>query len=68
MINLGAIARKQRQQLGLSQQEVADKAICHRETVCMFENNARSVSMDIVQNIFNALGLELTVKEAQYDN
>ena len=68
MINLGTIARKQRQQLGLSQQEVADKAICHRETVCMFENNARSVSMDIVQNIFNALGLELTVKEVQHDD
>ena len=68
MIDLGAIARKQRQQLGLSQQEVADKAICHRETVCMFENNARSVSMDIVQNIFNALGLELTVKEVHHDN
>ena len=68
MIDLGTIARKQRQQLGLSQQEVADKAICHRETVCMFENNARSVSMDIVQNIFDALGLELTVKEVQHDN
>lgn len=68
MVNFGAIARKQRQQLGLSQQEVADKAICHRETVCMFENNARSVSMDIVQNIFDALGLELTVKEAHHDN
>lgn len=67
MVNFGVIARKQRQQLGLSQQEVADKAICHRETVCMFENNARSVSMDIVQNIFNALGLELTVKEAQHE-
>lgn len=68
MVNFGAIAREQRHKLGWSQQEVADKAICHRETVCMFENNARSVSMDIVQNIFDALGLELTVKEAQHDN
>lgn len=63
MIDFGAIARTQRQKLGLSQQQVADKAFCHRETVCVFENNVRSVGIDIVQNIFNVLGFELTVKE-----
>ena len=63
MIDFGAIARTQRQKLGLSQQEVADMAVCHRETVSIFENNIRSVGIDIVQSIFNVLGLELTVKE-----
>lgn len=64
MIDFGAIAREQRHKLGWSQQEVADQALCNRETVCLFERNARSVGIDIVQNIYNVLGLEITVKEA----
>lgn len=68
MVKFGAIAREQRHKLGLSQQEVADQALCNRETVCLVERNARSVGIDIVQNIYNVLGLEITVKEAKHDD
>lgn len=63
-IDLGTIARTRRQELGMTQQEVADIAVCHRETVCAFENNSRVVNMDIAQSIFGALGLKIVVEEA----
>lgn len=68
MVNFGAIARNQRQKLGWSQQTVADKALCHRETVWAFENNDRRIGLDIAQDIFKVLGLELIVREAKHDD
>ena len=62
-IDLGTIARTRRQELGMTQQEVAELAPCHRETVLAFENNTRVVGIDVVQSIFGALGLKIVVEE-----
>ena len=65
MNDFGAIARKKRQALGLSQPKVADMACCDRRTVKAFELNQRSVGIDTVMSIFNVLGLTLVVKEIE---
>ena len=64
-INLGTIVRTRRKELGMTQQDVAEIAVCHRETVWAFENNSRRIGLDTAQDIFNALGLKLVVEEGK---
>lgn len=40
-IDFGTIVRTRRKELGMTQQDVAEIAVCHRETVWAFENNNR---------------------------
>lgn len=63
MIDIGAIAKGKRQELGLSQQQVADMACVDKGTVKAFEGNKRSVGLDHILSIFGVLGLKLTVEE-----
>ena len=63
MTNFGSIARTRRQELGLSQNAVANMACCDRKTVKAFELDQRVVGIDYVAGILNALGMELVVKE-----
>ena len=61
-IDFGTVARIRRNDLGLTQQQVADMACCHRETVVCFERNTRQVRFDIVLSIFAVLGLKIVVE------
>ena len=62
-IDFGMIVRTRRKELGMTQQDVAEIAVCHRETVWAFENNNRRIGLGTAQDIFNALGLKLVVEE-----
>lgn len=63
MIDIGAIAKSRRQELGLTQRQVADVACVDKGTVKAFEGNKRSVGLDHILSIFGVLGLRLTVEE-----
>ena len=67
MTNFGSIARTRREQLGLSQNMVANMACCDRKTVKDFELNRRVVGIDYVSSILNVLGMELVLKESKND-
>lgn len=68
MIDYADIAMKRRKQLGLSQKAVADKALCSIDTVWGFEHHRRVVRIDIIEDIFRVLGLEIIVREVQKDD
>lgn len=68
MIDYATIAKERRLQLGLSQQAVADRALCSLDTVWGFEHHRRVVRIDIIEDIFRVLGLEIIVREVQKDD
>lgn len=63
MVDIGAIAKDKRQELGLSQQQVADMACVDKGTVKAFEGNKRSVGLDHILSIFGVLGLKIVVED-----
>lgn len=65
MNDFGAIAKAKRQELGLTQREVGNRACCDKNTVKAFENNTRSVRLDCVLSIYKVLGMTLEVKDEQ---
>lgn len=62
-IDIGAIAKDKREKLGLTQQQVADKACVDKGTVKAFEGNKRSVGLDHILSIFDVLGLKIVVED-----
>lgn len=68
MIDYATIAKERRLQLGLTQQAVADRALCSLDTVWGFEHHRRVVRIDIIEDIFRVLGLEIIVREVQKDD
>lgn len=62
-IDLGAIAKKRRLQLGLTRREVADRVLCSTNTILNFEQHERAIRLDILQDILKVLGLRLAVEE-----
>ena len=63
MTNYGSLARSRRLELGMTQVQVADKAGCSLDTVNVFENDRRNMTMDIVLSILDAVGLKVEVVE-----
>lgn len=63
MNDFGAIARARRQELGLTQKEVGNRACCDKSTVKAFENNTRNIRLDCVLSIYKVLGMTLEVKD-----
>jgi transcriptional regulator with XRE-family HTH domain len=51
----GASVRYRRHELGLSQEEVADRAQLHRTYLCDVERGARNVSLENIDRIAHAL-------------
>ena len=68
MIDYATIAKERRLQLGLTQQAVADRALCSLDTVWGFEHHRRVVRIDIIEDIFRVLGLEIVVREIQHED
>jgi len=56
----GAAVRKRRQQLGLSQEDFADKAGIHRTYVSSIELGKVQVSIGIAQKLAQALNMRLS--------
>lgn len=50
--------RKYRNQLGLSQEEFAEKAGLHRTYISAIECGKRSIALDNIQKIADTLGVE----------
>lgn len=50
--------RKYRNKLGLSQEKFAEKAKLHRTYISAIESNRRSISLDNIQKIADALEIE----------
>ena len=50
--------RKYRNELGLSQESFAEKAGLHRTYISSIECGKRSISLDNIQKIANALGIQ----------
>ena len=61
-IDYGTLIRMRRQDMGLSQSEVADRAMCHRTTVIKAEQG-QGMTLDIFMSILGALGLKMEVVE-----
>ncbi|NJL19042.1 MAG: helix-turn-helix transcriptional regulator [Bdellovibrionaceae bacterium] len=53
--SFGDNVRKRRQQLGITQEELADRAELHRTYVCDVERGARNVSLENIDKIASAL-------------
>ena len=65
--NLGAVIRKRRHSLGLSQEEFAEKAEIHRTYVSEIENGKVNVGINVAEKMAEALGKSLSslVREAE---
>ena len=63
MRDLAATARGRRQDLGLSQVELAAKAGVSREWVKAFEGGKTTVEFGLVVRVLDALGLRLDIVE-----
>lgn len=57
--DLGAFAAERREQLGWTQQQLANKAHVTRDWVARFETGARNVTVNRVMHVYRALGLTL---------
>ena len=64
-IDFSAIIKTRRKELGLTQAELADRAMVNRLTVWGYENNKYRMTLDILMTILDALGLKLDVIEQE---
>lgn len=56
---MGENIRKYRKKLGLSQEDLADKARLHRTYIGGVERGERNITLDSMQQIANALGIKV---------
>lgn len=56
---VGENIRKYRKKLGLSQEDLADKARLHRTYIGGVERGERNITLDSMQQIANALGIKV---------
>lgn len=59
VLELGAAARQRREDLGWSQQQLAERAGVSREWVVRFERGKTTVQLDRVLDALTALGLSV---------
>ncbi|MGA2164327.1 MAG: helix-turn-helix domain-containing protein [Solirubrobacteraceae bacterium] len=59
---LGPLVRDRRNELGLSQQALADLAGVHRTYIIMIEQGKRAKKLDTVLMILHTLGMDLEVR------
>lgn len=57
--------QNRRNQLGLSQQELAEFSGCGRILISQIENGKESIRYDKLLQILDALGLEMEIRERQ---
>ena len=59
MMTFGEAIKKKREQLGLTQQELAEKLFVSRQTVCRWENGTRCPDLIMSKKIALVLGISL---------
>ena len=63
---LSGLLRELRQQAGLSQEALADKAGLHRTYISQLERGLKSPTVDVLDALARALGVTLKMFLAQY--
>lgn len=66
-LTFGAVVRAKRKSLGLSQEKLAERAGCDRQSINRVENAAYSPSLDRVFKLADALGLSLSDLFDEFD-
>ena len=66
-LSFGAVVRAKRKSLGLSQEKLAEKAGCDRQSINRVENAAYSPSLDRVFKLADALGMSLSDLFEEFD-
>ena len=64
MLDLGGFVKRHRQEQGMTQQQLADKAGVGLNFVYQLEKNKPTVQLDLTQNVLLALGFEFSVQPA----
>ncbi|MBQ9396980.1 MAG: helix-turn-helix transcriptional regulator [Bacteroidales bacterium] len=62
MEELGYLLKKRRQELGLSQKELADLAEVGLNTIVAIERGKGNPSLKVLNRLFDTLGLEVSIK------
>lgn len=60
LIKFGNKVRKERNKLGLSQEELADKAGVHRTYIGMVERAEKNITLENIEKLAKALNLKLS--------
>lgn len=60
LINFAKRVREERKKLGISQEELAERAGMHRTYVGMIERAEKNITLENIQKIADALGLKLS--------
>lgn len=60
-ISVGTRLRKAREDIGMSQVELANKIGVHRSTICLYENDKRSIPMNLVAKMASILEIDPAV-------
>lgn len=55
----GAVLREKRQEAGISQEQLADRAGLHRTYVSLIERGKRTASIEVVRRVASALGVTM---------
>ena len=66
-LSFGALVRAKRKSLGMSQEKLAEKAGCDRQSINRVENAAYSPSLDRVFKLADALGMSLSDLFDEFD-
>jgi transcriptional regulator with XRE-family HTH domain len=66
-LSFGSVVRAKRKSLGLSQEKLAEKAGCDRQSINRVENAAYSPSLDRVFKLADALGMSLSDLFDEFD-
>ena len=55
----GAVLRERREQAGISQEQLADRAGLHRTYISLIERGKRTASIEVVRRVADALGVSM---------
>lgn len=66
-IDIGTIVQERRNELSLSQQDLAEMANVTIKTIYGIESNKGNPTIDILKKVFNVLGLEIKVQIKSVD-
>lgn len=60
LVKFGNKVREERKKLGISQEELADRASVHRTYIGMIERAEKNITLENIEKVANALKLKLS--------
>ncbi len=60
LVKFGNKVREERKKLGISQEELADRANVHRTYIGMIERAEKNITLQNIEKVANALNLKLS--------